>query len=236
VRRAREHGVRPQFIRPPRGRRRAPMRVYAGYSGGDPWLETRELADPAELDGLDLEAVAAGRAPGFGVAAERPVFLVCAHGRHNACCGRTGAPLARALRDRLGGDVWETTHVGGDRYAANLVCLPHGLYYGQLDADGALAAAAAYRNGEVVLNRYRGRAGQPEAAQAAEHFVRAHTGELGVAGVRVESVAGDVAVVRAGAARYSVRVGRIPCGPGCEEDHGTYVNCGLSLLNGAALV
>lgn len=254
VRRARQQGVRPQFIRRPRGRGRAPwqrrgderaelpagaderpatLRVFAGRSG---WLETRELADPAELDGLDLEAVAEGRAPGFGEPVERPVFLVCAHGRHNTCCGRSGAPLARALHERLGDDVWETTHLGGDRYAANLVCLPHGLYYGQLDTERALAAVTAYRNGEVVLDHYRGRAGLAEPAQAAEHFVRAHAGELGIGDVTVESMIGDVAIVRAGAARYRVRVEPVPCGGDCTENHGTYVKNEVSLLNGAALV
>jgi hypothetical protein len=244
VRRARRHGVRPQLIRSPRQRRRAALRVFAGYSASaqahpDAWLETRGLADPAELADLDLEAVAEGRAPGFGTPVEHPVFLVCAHGRRNACCARNGGPLARVLHERLGGDVWETTHLGGDRFAANLVCLPHGLYYGQLDEENALAAATAYRNGEIVLNRYRGRAGQPEPAQAAEHFVRAHTGELGIGDVAVESMAGDLAVVRAGTARYRVRVERTeatPCGSGCAENHESYVKSGLALLNGAALV
>jgi hypothetical protein len=245
--RARRHGVRAQFIRRP-GRRRPtpPLQVYAGFSAdtgpgageGQAWLEGRELEDPAELAGLDLGAVGAGHAPGFGSPVTGPVLLVCTHGRHNACCARVGAPLARALNERFG-DVWETTHVGGDRYAANLVCLPHGLYYGDLDEARALTAAEAYRHGRVVLDGYRGRAGLPEAVQAAEHFVRSHTGVLDLGGVAVESMAGQTAVVRVGTSRYRVRVERVPlgaCAPGCREDIGTYVQRDLTLLNGTALV
>lgn len=233
------HGVRPQLIRRP-GRRRAtpPLRVYAGWSGDDPWLEERELADPAEIAALDLAAVGAGRAPGFGTPAA-PLFLVCTHGRRNACCARTGAPLARALQERFGEPVWETTHVGGDRYAANLVCLPHGLYYGDLDEAHAITAAEAYQRGEVALDRLRGRGGMPEPVQAAEHFVRARTGVVGVDGVTTESMKGEVAVVRAEAARYRVTVERAPadvCGPGCAEVLGSYVLRDLTLLNEAALV
>ncbi|GAB3967730.1 sucrase ferredoxin [Actinoallomurus acanthiterrae] len=246
--RAARQGVRAQFIRVS-GRRRAtpPLWVFTGFSGDTapdgwpvtPWLEGRELADPAELAGLDLASVAAGRAPGFGAPVADPLLLVCAHGRRNACCARTGAPLARALGERFGDQVWETTHVGGDRYAANLVCLPHGLYYGDLDEQRAVAAARAYHRGEVTLDRYRGRAGLPEPVQAAEHFVRAHTGIVAVAGVTVESMIADTAVVRAGLARYRVRVERVQpaaCGPGCSENLATYVKREVALLNGAALV
>ncbi len=239
IARAARHGVRVQFIRRP-GRRRAtpPLLVYAGFSGGPVWLEERELTDHSELAGLDLAAVGAGRAPGFGTPVTRPILLVCAHGRHNACCARFGGPLARSLNRRFA-DVWETTHVGGDRYAANLVCLPHALYYGDLDETRAAEAAEAYRDGRVVLDHYRGRAGMPEPVQAAEHFVRAHTGVLGVNDVTVETMVGDTAVVRCGQDRYEVRVERLrldACGPGCGEDVGSYVQKDLTLLNGTALV
>jgi hypothetical protein len=247
IARARRHGVRPQLIRAPRRRRATPpLRVYAGFSGNSgpgsggacAWLEGREIEDPEELAGLDLEAVAAGRPPGFGVPVTGPVLLVCTHGRHNACCARVGAPLARFLHERFG-DVWETTHVGGDRYAANLVCLPHGLYYGDLDEHRAMKAAEEYRRGRVVLAGYRGRVGLPEPVQAAEHFVRSRSGVLDVEEVSVESMIGDTAIVRAGQARYRVRVAQEPlgaCGPGCGENIGTYIERDLTLLNETALV
>lgn len=236
-------GVRPQLIRRP-GRRRAtpPLRVYVGHTGA-PWLEGRELADPAALAELDLAAVAAGAPPGFGDPVAGPLLLVCTHGRRNACCARTGVPLARELQDRFGDAVWETTHVGGDRYAANLVCLPHGLYYGSLRPAEAVAAVEAYQRGEVVLDRLRGRAGLSEPAQAAEHFVRSYTRIFGVDAVTVESVTGISpceAVVAAAGDRYRLALRRstmaAPCGPGCAENLSTYLLEDMGLLNEAALV
>jgi hypothetical protein len=217
VTRAREHAVRAQLIRRP-GRRRAvpPVQVYTAWSGAQArsgagaWLEGRELADLADLDSIDLAAVAAGHRPGFGTP-EPDLVLVCTNGKHNACCARLGAPLARALRQEFGDAVWETTHLGGDRYSANMVCLPDGLYYGDLAVADGLAAAAAYFRGEVWLDRYRGRAGLPRAAQAAEHALRARSGDGSVTGVRIESVreaaGGETEVVAGlGGQRYLARV------------------------------
>ncbi|GAA2103844.1 sucrase ferredoxin [Actinomadura alba] len=243
-------GIRCQFIRRS-GRRRQtpPLWVYAGHCATDGapadtvWLEGRELTDPAELGELDLAGLASGVRPGFGDPVAGPLLLVCTHGRRNACCARTGAPLARELRARFGDAVWETTHVGGDRFAANLVCLPHGLYYGNLGVPEAVTAVEAYLRGEVVLDRLRGRAGLPEPAQAAEHYVRLDSGILGVEAVRVESLSGNSpyeAMVTAAGRRYRVMIehsaGTDPCGPLCEENLDTYVLEALTLLNEATLV
>jgi hypothetical protein len=241
---AERHGVRTQLIRRT-GRRRAtpPIQIYLCWSGPDPWIEGRVLADPAELAGLDLAALARGTRPGFGEPVEDPLFLVCTHAKQNVCCATTGVPLARHLTKNFPETLWETTHVGGDRYAANLVCLPHGLYYGDLDAAHADSAVAAYLRGEVVLDRFRGRAGLPEPAQAAEHFVRLRTGLLGVDDVTVESVTGPgpfTALVTAGGSRWrgTVEAVEIPARGGsvCEATVQTYQIKDLALHSEAALV
>ena len=242
--RATEHSVRVQLIRRP-GRRRAipPIQVYAAWSGPGAWIESRELADPVELNTLDLRAVGAGLRPGFGAPAQH-LFLVCTNGKHNACCARLGVPLARALREGFGDAVWETTHLGGDRYSASMLCLPDGLYYGDLAIVDGLVAAARYVRGEVWLKRYRGRAGLPQAAQAAEHFLRTHTGIGSVAAVTIESVRDAEAteaqvtevVAGLGGERYLARVERVPldpCGPECAENASTYVLRELARLRPA---
>ncbi|MEV0583429.1 sucrase ferredoxin [Nonomuraea sp. NPDC050310] len=231
VRRAAERGIRPQLIRRP-GRRTRPLdqgiRVIVAYAAGpDPWMAQGIIAGP---DDLDLDALMAGVVPESCILDDEPVFLVCTHAKRNACCARIGLPLARSLAEILPDRVWETSHVGGDRYAANLVCLPHGLYYGSMSQAAALSAANAYRSGEVILDRYRGRAGIPEPLQAAEHFARLHTGELSVGGVAVESsrLDGDVteALVRCGDVRLRVvvepSVFQAPCGTACAETITTY--------------
>ena len=77
--------------------------------------------------------------------------------------------------------MWETTHVGGHRFAANLVLLPHGLYYGPVTVGLAAAAIDAYQRGSVVADRYRGRAGQPRADQEADYARLAEGGALPLA-------------------------------------------------------
>ncbi|MBP2705672.1 sucrase ferredoxin [Microbispora sp. RL4-1S] len=234
VDRASALGIRPQLIRRP-GRRKAPdapLHVFvASSAGSDPWLAEAFLDDP---DDLDLGSLVHGVVPGSCILVAEPMFLVCTHGKRNACCARLGLPLARFLDENLPGEVWETTHVGGDRYAANLVCLPHGLYYGSMSQAAAIAAANAYRHGEVVLDRFRGRAGIPEPLQAAEHFVRLRTGELSVGGVAVESSRseGDATVcvvrctTRRGTSRFRVvvepAVFMASCGSVCADEISTY--------------
>lgn len=231
VRRAEERGIRPQLIRRPGRRTRLQdqgIRVLVAYSEGDnPWLASGVVAGP---DDLDLDAVLAGVVPESCILEDEPVFLVCTHAKRNACCARIGLPLARGLAEILPDRVWETSHVGGDRYAANLVCLPHALYYGNMSQAAAIAAVNAYRSGEVILDRFRGRAGIPEPLQAVEHFARAHTGVLSVNAVVVESSRsdGDVteAIVRCGDVRVQVvvepSVFQTPCGTACAEAITTY--------------
>jgi hypothetical protein len=184
-------GVRVQMIRRPGRGRIGPVRsIYAGWTeGSQPWLRHAEWSSDASVAGrrpdpvaaLDLEKLAAGSAPGFGSVAGEPVFLVCTHAQRSACCARWGGPLAQALAARYPGQVFQTTHVGGHRFAANLVILPHGLYYGPVGLDGAVAAIGAYQRGTVEPARYRGRAGQPKATQQAEHALLAERGSLDVA-------------------------------------------------------
>jgi hypothetical protein len=181
---AAELGIRVQMIRRP-GRRQVGdvRRVLLGWTAGrEPWLwwGSVSAASPA-LTERDLKELAAGITPTFGAPAGEPVFLVCTHGRRSTCCARFGAPLAQALAARHPGQIWETTHVGGHRFAANLVILPHGLYYGPVGVDAAAAAISAYQRGAVAPGRYRGRAGQPKPTQEAEHALLAQTGMLTVA-------------------------------------------------------
>ncbi|MFC4531810.1 sucrase ferredoxin [Sphaerisporangium dianthi] len=244
IRRAAGLGVRAQLVRRPLQRRATPtpLRLMVADTTAEvPWLAEGFFDDPSDLD---LGSLVRGVVPESCILVKEPVFLVCTHARRNACCARIGLPIARVLGESQPGRVWETTHVGGDRYAANLVCLPHGLYYGSMSQAAAIAAANAYRHGEIVLDRFRGRAGIPEPSQAAEHFVRAHTGELSVGGVAVESTRsdGDVteAIVRHGDVSFRVVVERAvfaPCGTACADAIATYrlaalehIQCGTPVL------
>ena len=157
-----------------------PITCFVAHtSRRDRWLERRRLHDPAELLELDMAKVAAGDRPGFGDPAGEPVYLVCTNGRHDRCCATYGRPLALALAERHGGLVWESSHVGGDRFAGNLVCLPTGHYFGRVGPGEAERVLGLHRKGTIDLDHYRGCCIDPPAVQAAEWFARRATGLLG---------------------------------------------------------
>lgn len=183
---ATQAGVRPQLVRRVSDRRRDVSTVIlASCRPERRWTERRTLTDLRALADLDLDALAAGETPGFGTRAVDPVVLVCTHGRRDVCCARLGRPLAVLLDAQLPGLVWETTHVGGDRFAPNVVALPDGSYHGGVSVAEVPALAQALRAGRVLPSRLRGRAGLPTAAQAADCFLRAHLGETSLQAVRV---------------------------------------------------
>lgn len=85
-----------------------------------------------------------------------PVQLVCTHGVHDACCAIRGRPVARALSEKWPDDTWECSHVGGDRYAANVLVAPDGVYFGEVTPEDAIEAVAMLRGGLVAADHLRG--------------------------------------------------------------------------------
>ncbi|MGZ4476558.1 MAG: sucrase ferredoxin [Nocardioides sp.] len=167
-------GVRMLLIRRP-GRTAtadAPRRLFAVHARAPySWTETAILDDPRAVLDLDLPALRAGRSLGLA-AHDEPLFAVCTHGRHDACCAEQGRPVAAALAQALPDHTWEVSHLGGDRFAANMLVAPDGLYYGRLTPESAVAIARARLAGEVELDHLRGRTCYPMPVQAAEIALR----------------------------------------------------------------
>jgi hypothetical protein len=148
--------------------------VFVAYSrdnGDGPTLRKGTVGDPAELSDLDLAALTAGR-PDFGDVVDHPLYLVCTHGRHDICCADKGRPLFRAMSEVRPEQTWEVSHIGGDRFAGNLLVLPRGDYFGRLDPADAGPLVAEYEAGRLDLDHHRGKSTQPRLVQAAEHFLR----------------------------------------------------------------
>lgn len=181
----RSEGLRPLLIRRPGRHHRVspptPRTVLVG--GGTPgrhWLERLEVTDLRELAGLDLDAVAGGLG-GVGEPVDGPVFLVCTHGTKDLCCAVLGRPLVAALAAEHPGRTWETSHVGGDRWAGNLLVVPDGFLHGQLSPEEAARVAKAALAGEVDPERLRGRTAAPTRwSQVAEIAVQRRTGHRGL--------------------------------------------------------
>jgi hypothetical protein len=180
-------GVRVLLIRRPGRAAPGPRHVFLAHTGRRArWLEELHVEDPGELLGLDWRRLRMEEPPGYGDPASGPVYLACTNGRHDQCCATWGRPLAGALAGVAGERVWESSHIGGDRFAGNLVCLPEGVYYGRLGPAGASRVVALHERGRLDLEHYRGRCCYPPVVQAAEHFLRRREGLTGIDGVVAE--------------------------------------------------
>ncbi|HEX7957533.1 MAG TPA: sucrase ferredoxin, partial [Pyrinomonadaceae bacterium] len=173
------------FVKTDRGRRDARMNLFVvRCRERSPFTVRLRVEKYYDLLGYDLAAVASGRDTQGGELCEQPLFLVCTHGRRDKCCAKFGVPLYNSLRERAGDTVWQSSHVGGDRFAGNLVCFPHGLFYGHETPEAGRRVAEEYRAGRVPLEKFRGRACYSHFIQAAESFVRAESGLSGVEALR----------------------------------------------------
>jgi hypothetical protein len=206
-RHAAETGVRVLLVRRPGARAGESVRVFAVRTGS--WCETAVLDRIEDVDGLDLGALASGRSLGMGRSNE-PLMLVCTHGRHDACCAERGRPLASALAREVPDRVWECSHLGGDRFAGNLLVLPQGLGFGWVAPDRVPALLDGLSQGLLDLDLLRGRATLPMAAQFAEIHLRRELDERRDAAVRYAGSRredGDVvATFEASDATFDVRV------------------------------
>jgi hypothetical protein len=182
ARRSRAENVRLLLVRRPDERLADSGRRWA-YADGRPGREGLWWSVRA----TDADLLTAPWDGSVGQRADRPVFLVCAHGSHDACCALRGRPLARSMPAPGPADGWECSHLGGDRFAANVVVLPHGFYYGQVPGDGA-ELVRAHERGQVALPWLRGQAGVPPAGQAAQRHARSVLGLLGLDDLPVTAV------------------------------------------------
>jgi hypothetical protein len=142
------------------------------------WQDDKDLLDAAEAM-IETPASAARRA--------ESMILVCTHGVHDVCCALRGRPVASALSSRWPELVWECSHIGGDRFAPNLVLLPDGFYYGNLDPQSAVTTVEAHLGGTVLPDRLRGMARFLPPVQAAIIAIYQRYGPLGPSDVTVRA-------------------------------------------------
>ncbi|PUA79819.1 sucrase ferredoxin [Nocardioides currus] len=159
-------GVRVQLIRRHGGGDDDGVRVFHAVADtGGFAVRTTVLARVEDLLDLDLERDL--------VEHDGLLWLVCTNGRRDRCCAELGRPITAALADRWPHETWETTHLGGHRFAGTLLALPSGQTLGRLTPDNAVAACAEVSAGGVPLGLSRGRAGRGGAEQVRELHVLA---------------------------------------------------------------
>lgn len=140
-----------------------------------------EFFEHEQLLDLDLASALAGGSLSGTTLWQGPLFLVCTHGKRDKCCAKFGIPIYKTIKTLVGeSSVWQCSHVGGDRFAANVVCFPDGLFYGHVTENTAKVIVKEYYERRIVLENFRGRSCYPFPVQAAEFFTRRETGFHGI--------------------------------------------------------
>lgn len=198
-------GIRVQLIRRHGGVSGPGVRVFAAQLGKAARVWTTVLDDVRELLDLDVGALAAGADLDL-TPYDGPLWLVCTNGRRDVCCAELGRPIASAVAARWPEATWETTHLGGHRFAGTLLALPSGVTLGRLHADSAVAACAGLDAGRLPVEVARGRAGLPGIAQVADLHLRRELDLARVDDIAVEKVDGDEVTLSAAGERFVVLV------------------------------
>lgn len=150
------------------------IKLFIARSGEkDSSLSEVALGGYEELLDNDLVSVIRNHA----VERSEPLFLMCTNGEYDQCCGKFGMSVYRDVAAGAhGSNAWQSTHLGGHRFASTFVCLPHGLYFGRVrKGTRADEIFGEYKQGRIDLGSYRGRSCYSPPVQAAEYFLRKET-------------------------------------------------------------
>ena len=158
-----ERGLKPrlQFIRRPELDREE-ITLFVGMAQG---LYRFDSVGYDAITDLDI-------AGGVGAASmhrvDEPQYFVCTNGQRDLCCARFGRPAYVRLREVVGERAWQTTHLGGHRFAPNVLTLPQGVLYGRVRPEDVPRFVADVEAGRLARDHVRGRSVLPAEAQAAE--------------------------------------------------------------------
>lgn len=145
--------------------RRGTIRCVVVRAGIDPVVHARRVSDYADVAALDVPQLLR-RGP--STLPEAPLVLTCTNGRRDACCAKWGRPVAKAVQQAHPEGAWQTSHLGGHRFAPTVLVLPSGMHYGWLDAEAVPTVVAAHQEQTVYsLPHCRGRVTQKRPVQAA---------------------------------------------------------------------
>ena len=89
----------------------------------------------------------------------------------------SGLPLFDALASHVAPDrLWQASHLGGHRFAPNVLVLPQGVQLGRIPVERSHEVGQLLAHGRIPLDLYRGRTLFAAPVQAAELAVRSVTG------------------------------------------------------------
>lgn len=102
-----------------------------------------------------------------------PFFVICTNGKKDKCCAKFGFPVFKFFESfNADVSVWESSHLGGDRFAANVVAMPFGIYYGHVAVEdvGHIMVRTLLR--KIYKNKYRGLSLRSFFDQSVECYLR----------------------------------------------------------------
>ncbi len=146
-----------------------------------------DLDDYGDLLNINLNELAKADSQFDEYLISGPLFFVCTNGLRDKCCARNGVPTYEALSKEFGDSIWQSSHHGGHRFSANMLVMPYGLSYGNMDLGGSSETVQAFVNNEMPLENLRGRSSYAKVDQAAEAFLRRKIGETHPLALQLES-------------------------------------------------
>ena len=159
--------ARPQFIRRPE--RSDTMQLLVARDGK---ISGIAVERETELHSLNLVSTKLPEVAG-------PQYFVCTNAKRDVCCAKFGRPTFAALHRAVPDRAWQTTHVGGHRYAPNVLSLPQGTLYGRVMADDVARFLQQTERNEVAREFLRGQTLYSKVAQTAEHALATQLAEDG---------------------------------------------------------
>ena len=162
--------LRVQFIKQAASADRTHPKIFIARGIDNTALFEKVVEQLSDLTTLTAQQIIDPPSAGFR-AVEESIALVCTNGQRDVCCAKYGLPVYESLRSELGQRAWQTTHVGGHRYAPNVLALPSGLLHGFVTAEEAPTLVNKLDDGTLTLHRLRGRSTLSPVSQAAEYFI-----------------------------------------------------------------
>jgi hypothetical protein len=201
----------PEYSEPGRTRiftYRRPTGSFAHYAKSEYIVPSNELI-PVMGTLLDIEAgLPAADLHGYRRESSHiREMLLCTHGTRDACCGKFGYSIYSLLRHvhapAMEGKMraWRVSHLGGHRFAPNLLDFPEGRYWARLDKDAVEAILLREKAVTGLHDHYRGWSGLDPLCQVAEREILmregwAWTNYLTAGDVLEWDEGGETAVVR----------------------------------------
>lgn len=186
----------------------------AHTSPGGVRMRAGSLDDIRDVLRWDWAAIKRGELPPVGRRSADPALFICTNGKKDLSCALLAREIVDELRPdpELTGQVYESSHLTGHRFAPTALLLPWGYVYGRLDVPLTRELLSRAWSGQLLNSNLRGRTCLPAWAQAAEIGVRNAEG--------IESVdALDVVVLRNERTLPWTIASEIMAGDGIEVRH-----------------